>query len=125
MDEANLTQSLLSQLGATQDFPFGPDVAVFRVAKKMFALLGIHRGMLMLNLKCPPEQGAALREMFPAITEGYHMDKRHWISLYFDSSNPIPEGEVERLIEQSYQLVLKSLPKKTQATFKADTFISE
>lgn len=111
-----LKQYLLEKPETMLDFPFGADVSVFKVKKKMFALIGKHNGLMMLNLKCPPEESPILQDIFPAITPGYHMDKRHWISVYFDKDNPVPEGEVLRLIDQSFNLVVQKLPKKEQSS---------
>ena len=107
-----LKEYLLSKPEAMLDFPFGDDVSVFKVKKKMFALISERDGRLMMNLKCDPEEGAALRDIFSDITEGYHMDKKHWISVYFE--NLIPENEVRRLIDNSYLLVVKKMTKKDQ-----------
>ncbi|MDN3651208.1 MmcQ/YjbR family DNA-binding protein [Thalassotalea ponticola] len=113
--EQELQQYLLEKRGATLDFPFGNDVSVFKVKNKMFALLTHRNDMLMINLKCDPDQALMLRDIFSAITAGYHMDKRHWISIYFDPNNPVPDNEVLRLVDQSYSLVVKTLAKKLQA----------
>jgi predicted DNA-binding protein (MmcQ/YjbR family) len=109
---SSLKEYLLSKPETALDFPFGEDTSVFKVKKKMFALIGVRGGKLMMNLKCDPEEGAALRDVFSEITEGYHMDKKHWISIYFD--NPIPENEIKRLIDNSYLLVVNKMTKKDQ-----------
>jgi len=106
---------MLSKPKTTLGYPFGSDVLVFKVMNKMFALIGERNGFMILNLKCPPEESIMLRDIFPAITEGYHMNKRHWITLYFDDKRPIPENEVQRLIDQSYLTIVEKLPKKEQA----------
>ena len=111
-----LKSYLLTKPESTLDFPFGADVSVFKVKNKMFALVGERNGLMILNLKCDPEESLMLRDIFPAITEGYHMDKRHWITLYFDSDKAIPEGEIKRLIDQSFLLVVHKLPKKVQTS---------
>lgn len=113
---SELKSYLLTKPESTLDFPFGADVSVFKVKNKMFALVGERNGLMILNLKCDPEESLMLRDVFPAITEGYHMDKRHWITIYFDDEKPIPVGEVKRLIDQSYFLVINKLPKKVQAS---------
>ncbi|WP_100656969.1 MmcQ/YjbR family DNA-binding protein [Alteromonas flava] len=114
---AQWREYLLSKPQATLDYPFGPDVEVFKVANKMFALLVRHNDRLMLNLKCDPVEAAALCDIYAAITPGYHMDKRHWISVYPEFE--IARSEVIRLIDNSYALVVAKLPKKTQATLVA------
>ena len=112
MNLEQLKYYLLTKTESTQDFPFGADVYVFKVKKKMFALIGHREGKMMLNLKCDPDESWMLRDIFPAITPGYHMNKLLWISIYFDGT--VPESEVERLIDNSYQLVVNTLSKKLQ-----------
>ena len=116
MDFESLQQYLLAKPETSVGFPFGDDVHVFKVKKKMFALVGHRNDLLMLNLKCDPHEANALRDIFSAITAGYHMDKKHWISVYFDGT--VPEGEVKRLIDNSYMLVVNSMPKKEQTSIK-------
>lgn len=112
MNEQQLRVYLLAKPATVENVPFGPDVAVFKVKNKMFALMGQRNDLLMINLKCDPDEALALRDIFPAITPGYHMDKKHWISVYFDAS--IPEGEIKRLIDNSYRLVVSKMAKKDQ-----------
>ena len=109
MDEAKVRALLLSKPEALEDYPFGPEVAVFKVAGKMFATLSPSRPYPQMNLKCQPDQAQALRDIFPAVIPGYHMNKRHWNTLILDGS--IPDGEVERMIDHSYALVVQSLKK--------------
>ncbi len=105
----------LMQLQSEEDFPFGPDIYVYKVVGKIFAILsenlvpGTPAKMASLNLKCDPTEALMLRQIFPAITPGYHMNKQHWNTLLLDTS--VPDNEVKRQIEQSYALVVKSLPK--------------
>ena len=103
---------LLAKPQTTLSFPFGDDVSVFKVNNKMFALIGVHNDLPMINLKCDPDESLALQDIFDAITPGYHMDKKHWISIYFDGS--VPQGEVERLIDSSFLLVVDKMTKKDQ-----------
>ena len=108
----NYTQArnyLLSRPEAWEDFPFGSDAAVMKIDKKLFAILSNKNDMASINLKCNPEEALMLRDIFPAVTPGYHMNKRHWNTVLLNGS--IPCGETERMIDASYALVLKSLPK--------------
>lgn len=109
---SQLKTSLLAKPFTELSFPFGDDVYVFKVCNKMFALIGFRNDCMMLNLKCDPDESVMLRQIFASITPGYHMDKRHWISVYFDGS--VPQGEVERLIDNSFALVVSKLTKKQQ-----------
>ena len=108
-----LKKYLLSKTEATLDYPFGDDVSVFRVKTKMFALVGQRewkqQDTMMMNVKIDPDASFIIRDIFPSITTGYHMSKKNWISIYFDGT--VPEGEVERLIDDSYDLIVAKLPK--------------
>ena len=92
--------------GATVDNVFGDEVDVFRVAEKMFALVGDR----FVTLKSTPDESEAVRAEHEWIQPGYHMNKRHWITAELDSRSDL--GEVEELIQESYRLVVKGLPKK-------------
>ena len=99
----------LSKTGAEECTPFGPDVLVYKVAGKMFALAVPADFPARINLKCDPERALALRDEYEAITPGYHMNKRHWNTLVLDGS--LPSKLVRDLIDHSYELVVASLPK--------------
>ena len=98
---------LLWRPEADEDFPFGPDVAVFKIRGRMFATLGETQGVARMNLKCDPTEAQFLRDMFDAVLPGYHMNKTHWNTVVLDGS--IPRGEIERMIERSYGLVVSGL----------------
>lgn len=114
MEFEHLKQYLLEKPETTLEFPFGNDVYVFKVKGKMFALIGFNQKEMNMNLKCDPEEGASLREIFEDITAGYHMDKRHWITIYFRGT--VPDGEVLRLVDNSFRLVVEKMPKKHQTS---------
>ncbi len=109
---------LLSKPEAIEDYPFGPDVAVMKVKGKMFATLATEDGEGRMNLKCDPHEALMLRDMFVAVKPGYHMNKKHWNTIHLDGS--IPAGEVQRMIDNSYALVVGSLNKtiKTELLLK-------
>jgi predicted DNA-binding protein (MmcQ/YjbR family) len=98
---------LLSKPESTEDFPFGPEVAVMKVQSKMFATLAAENGVARMNLKCDPHEALILREIFPAVIPGYHMNKQHWNTVVLDGS--IPRGEIERMVDNSYILVVRGL----------------
>ena len=100
---------LLSKPDAELDYPFGPDVAVPKVRGRMFATLGEEAGVARMNLKCDPEEALMLRDVFDAVLPGYHMNKTHWNTVLLDGS--LPRGEIERMIDHSYALVVKKLKK--------------
>jgi len=112
MDVDTARQYLLGKPEAMEDYPFGPDVAVMKVRDKMFATLGQEGGEGRMNLKCDPDKALALRDIFTAVLPGYHMNKKHWNTIKLDGS--IPEGEIQRMIDHSFALVVGGLPKKVR-----------
>lgn len=108
MDIEQFRTYCLSKAGTTEDTPFGPDVLVMRVGGKIFALCDIDR-FQSINLKCEPAKAIELREQYPGIIPGYHMNKKHWNTVLTDGS--VPEKLVRELIDESYRLVMASLPK--------------
>ena len=98
---------LLGKPEALEDYPFGPDILVPKIKGKMFATLGTVQGVGRMNLKCNPDQALALRDIFAAVIPGYHMNKKHWNTIILDGS--IPTGEIARMIDHSYALVVERL----------------
>lgn len=105
------------------DYPFGEEVKVFKVKNKMFATLalgtgkekdtaGKMAGYFCMNLKCEPSEAEMLRDIFPSIIPGYHMNKAQWNTIILDGS--IPQGEIERMIDSSFNLVVSKMTKKDQ-----------
>jgi len=103
----------LSRPEAWLDNPFGKGAEVFKVKQKMFGLLFVGKHHRRLNLKCEPGEAIILREIFPAVIPGYHMNKTHWNTVVLDGS--IPAGELQRMIDNSYTLVIRLL-KKSERT---------
>ena len=96
--------------GATEDFPFGPEVMTFKVGGKLFGALAWEESPLRLSLKCDPERIEALRETHAAIGPPRYFDKRHWNQVTVGAS--IDDGFVCQLIDHSYDLVRASLTRK-------------
>lgn len=92
---------------AVEDYPFGDEVAVFKVAGKMFALVELGPEPGSISLKCDPDLAAGLRRRYAAITAGYHLNKRHWNTVALDGS--VPGDELLGLIDHSYELVVARL----------------
>jgi predicted DNA-binding protein (MmcQ/YjbR family) len=113
MDATELRSWCLAQPGAIEDFPFGPEHSVFKVAGKMFALSALERTPLEVSVKCEPELAVQLRDSYDAIRPGYHLNKRHWNTITLDGS--IPDQLARDFVEDSYDLVVSALPKRTQA----------
>lgn len=111
MDIESFRKYCLLKKGVTEEFPFGENTLVYKVAGKMFALTDLE-SFESVNLKVDPEQGAILQEEYPAVQPGYHMNKKHWITVVMDGS--VPDKVFRQWIDQSYQLVVSGLPKKLQ-----------
>jgi predicted DNA-binding protein (MmcQ/YjbR family) len=100
----------LSKKGVTESFPFGGDTLVFKVMNKIFALSGIDTVPFKANLKCDPDWAVELREAHEDILPGYHMNKQHWNTVNMEEQ--LDESLIRKMIDHSYDLVVKSLPKK-------------
>lgn len=100
---------LLKKPEAVEDYPFGPEAAVFKVKNKMFAILSRHDGNDIVNLKCDPNEALMLRDLFEAVIPGYHMNKQHWNTVILNGT--VPTKEIERMIDRSYGLIVKNLKK--------------
>ena len=109
MNFATLRSYLLSKPAAVEEFPFDDETLVFKVGDKMFALLGINADPLRINLKCDPDKAQILRDIYPAMLPGYHMNKRHWNTLVLDGS--IAVTDIFSMIDDSYALVVQGLPR--------------
>ncbi|WP_173261398.1 MmcQ/YjbR family DNA-binding protein [Streptomyces pacificus] len=109
MTPRGLREFCLEQNAAVEDFPFGPDVSVFKVAGKVFALSALAAVPLAVSLKCDPDEAVRLRADYPAIVPGYHLNKRHWNTV---TVGELPARMVRELIEDSYDLVVAGLPKE-------------
>jgi predicted DNA-binding protein (MmcQ/YjbR family) len=113
MDLAEFREYCLSKPSATEDTPFGPDVLVFKVGGKMFALATLEEVPTTVNLKCDPDLALDLRDRYEQVRPGYHMNKKHWNTI--DIQGGIPDSEVRKMIDHSYELVAKSLPKAARS----------
>jgi len=109
MNREKLRTYCLQRRGADEDFPFGEEVAVYKVMGKVFALLPVQADPPTISLKCDPVLAVMLRETYPAVTAGYHLNKRHWNSIEVDGS--VPDDEIEEWIDHSYDQVVKGLTK--------------
>ena len=115
MNIEELRDHCLQLKGVTEDFPFGEDTLVFRVGGKIFLLTGLEEAD-RFNVKCDPERAVELRERYSEVKPGYHMNKKHWNTVYMNGS--LTKKQLCELIEHSYDLILKSLPKKIQEELK-------
>jgi predicted DNA-binding protein (MmcQ/YjbR family) len=109
MDLAQFREYCLSKSCASESTPFGPDVLVFKISDKMFALAALDEVPITANLKCDPDLALELRDRYEQVTPGYHMNKRHWNTVEIEGG--IPDTELRKMIDHSYDLVVKSLSK--------------
>lgn len=111
---------LLSKPETVLSYPFGDGVKVFKVKNKMFATISLGAESVFegasknywMNLKCDPDEAAMLRDIFASVIPGYHMNKKLWNTVILDGS--IPQGEIERMMDNSYMLVVSKMTKKDQ-----------
>lgn len=112
MDLDTIREYCLSKPASEETLPFGPDVLVFKVAGKVFLLVPLDTEDLQFNAKCDPDIAEELRERYPAVKPGYHMNKKHWNTIIVDGS--VSSALIYKWIDHSYDLVVKSLPVKTK-----------
>ncbi len=115
MNVEALRDYCLSKPGTTESLPFDPETLVLKVGGKMFALISLDAQPVSINLKCDPERAIQLREEFPAVQPGYHMNKTHWNTVTMHPT--LRWSQVQEWIDHSYNLVRKSLSKAAQAQF--------
>jgi len=113
MTDIELQKILLTKNGSLKEFPFGKDVAVYKVMNKMFALVSFTKGFININLKCQPDDALGYRDIYECVIPGYHMNKKHWNTI-------IVNGEMKDeilidMIDESYDLVVSKLTKKEKA----------
>lgn len=113
MDIESLRDYCLAKKAVEEGFPFGENVLVFKVKGKVFLLARLDQPVLEFNVKCDPEQAIEWREQYAAVQPGYHMNKKLWNTVTADGS--IPVKIIRQMIDDSYRLVVASLPKKDQA----------
>src|ERR1700744_1504032 len=113
MDIEVIREYCLAKPEVGETFPFGEATLVFKVKGKIFLLTGLDNPELQFNVKCDPEQAIEWREQYAAVQPGYHMNKKFWNTVTADGS--IPARVLRQMIDDSYRLVVGSLPKKDRA----------
>jgi len=116
MDMETLHEYCMSKPGTTAGFPFGETVLVYKVGNKMYLLASLNDGDRM-NVKCDPEKAIELREQYSEVQPGYHMNKANWNTVFLNGS--LTHKQIIEMIDESYQLIAASLPRKIQAEIKA------
>jgi predicted DNA-binding protein (MmcQ/YjbR family) len=112
MDLEELSDFVGSLPGAAEEQPFGPNVDVFKVGGKIFAILSPDDIPGAISLKCDPVEAEELRDRFAAVTPGYHLNKRHWNTVILDGS--IPDELVRAMVARSYERVVAGLPRSVR-----------
>ncbi|MEA3443599.1 MAG: MmcQ/YjbR family DNA-binding protein [Bacteroidota bacterium] len=111
MNIEELRDYCLRKKATSEGFPFGDDTLVFKVMDKMFVLVNLE-GELRINLKCDPEKAIELREQYPAVIPGYHMNKQQWNTVVSDGS--VSDKLIFEWVDHSYQQVIAKLSKTKQ-----------
>lgn len=92
------------------------NLLVFYVVDKWFCFVNVDE-FDFCNIKCFPEQIETLQDRYDGIKPGYHMNKKYWISVYFNED--VPDKTIEELVKQSYDIVVGSLSKKEREELNA------
>jgi predicted DNA-binding protein (MmcQ/YjbR family) len=100
-----------SHAGAVAEYPFGPEVRVYKAVGKVFAL--VPESGASISLKCDPALAEILRERYEAIGPGYHLNKRHWNTIEIDGS--VPDDEIAEMVRHSHELIVRSLTRAQRA----------
>jgi predicted DNA-binding protein (MmcQ/YjbR family) len=116
MDIEVYRRHCIAKKGVTEEFPFDENTLVFKVMGKMFSLTGVD-AFDSINIKVDPEIGIELREKYPSVKPGYHMNKKHWITVVMDGT--VPDKRILQWIDNSYQLVCASLTKSQKAALES------
>lgn len=103
MNIESLREYCLSKPGAEETLPFGPDTLVYKVGGKAFLLTGLDSEQFRFNVKCDPDKAIELREEFPCVLPGWHMNKKHWNTIVVDGS--VTLKQLKEWIDHSYVLV--------------------
>ena len=112
-----IREYVLKKRHATEGQPFGDSVLVYKVLDKMFMMMNFELPT-EINLKCDPEHAIELREWYDAVLPGYHMNKTHWNTVIID--NTIPPKEIFKMIDDSYDLIVKAFSKIKREEFLKD-----
>ncbi|EAW6184601.1 MmcQ/YjbR family DNA-binding protein [Salmonella enterica] len=112
-DPARAGEYIALELPFTEHcWPFGPQYDVFKVGGKIFMLFTEHHCHPVVNLKSDPQKSLVNQQIYPSIAPGYHMNKKHWISVY--AGEDITVSLLNDLINDSWNLVVDGLPKREQ-----------
>jgi len=96
--------------------PFGADTLVFKVLDRMFALVAWQADPLTISLKADPVDAVILRKQYSAVKPGYHLNKKHWITVTLDGS--VPDNELKLMMDDSYTLVVQGMTRAAQSKLR-------
>lgn len=116
MNVEEVREYCLQKAGVEEAFPFGELTLVYKIGGKIFLIMGLDTSN-RFNAKCDPERAIELRERYAEVTPGFHMNKKHWNTVYMDGGLSI--AQLREIIDHSYELVLEGLPKKIREEIKA------
>ncbi len=108
-----LREYCLSKKGTSESFPFDGETLVFKVLDKMFALIPLEKEVPSVNLKADPDYSLELREKYPQIYGGFHMNKKHWNTVEIE--NGLDDKLIMSLVDHSYEMVVSKFTKKNKA----------
>lgn len=117
MNIEDLREYCMAKRAVSESTPFDEVTLVFKVAGKMFALMPMDNSQLTINLKCDPDMAISLREKYPSVTPGFHMNKKHWNTVIVDGF--VEKDKILQWIDDSYNLIVKSFTKKQRELFEA------
>jgi len=117
MNIEKLRKYCLSKKNVIEDFPFDETTLTFKIKGKMFCLIDIDNPD-SINLKCDPERAVELREKYEEIIPGFHMNKKHWNTV--DIRGTLKDSLIIKMIDESYELVVETLPKKLRSELTED-----
>ena len=115
MNIEELRDYCLSKKGTSEGFPFDETTLVFKVMDKIFAITDVE-DKFGVNLKCDPEKAIDLREHYPEVKPGWHMNKKHWNTV--DIYRNLSDSLIKEWVDHSYDLIVASLPKKKREEWK-------
>ena len=110
MNVEEIREYAISKPDVEESFPFGPETLVFKIAGKVFLLMGLEHDPLQFNVKCDPERAIELRDEYECIIPGYHMNKKHWNSVIVDGT--LTNKKLKEQIDHSYDLVKPKAKRK-------------
>ena len=109
MDIEQLRDYCLTKPFTEEGFPFGPETLVFKVNSKLYLLTSLDAPQLQFNVKCDPSLAEELREQYPCVIPGFHMNKKHWNTIIVDGF--VSNSQLKEWIDHSYELVFRSKKK--------------